>query len=354
MAHALAKLLTYLGLDSSAAAQANTALGLALPLLLERPDAQAHSLAWQMDRLNAALKAQQLEFAFDRFGQLGGFLLWATVSAEISQRMLRYGPDAVMPNELQSGSETWALEFCAKNGELPQVLALLRDCWLAQVPQLTYSRAKGGRRIAKRVSRSDPLSFFSRPQPAMPQDWSYLSTHDGEGLNHSAKGTLMSALELGQTLSFLRRCSTFAELPLPLALARVRAPLSLCQQKVYRDRAGTICGYLAWAWVDADLLHGGLPEPHQLAPYQWNEGVHWVVCDAYASAAGSEAVLADMEQHLFPTEARWARQSKAQLESSLPARPLVPLAVTEALTQAQALGVVDLLQFAQSEALEPA
>ncbi len=275
------------------------------------------SLGWHLSRLLAALPAGQVGLRFDRFGQVCGFAAWARVSRTVSTRLLRHGSDDLQPWEWLSGDETWLLELIVRHGQLPLMLTSLRDEWLRETEQVTYFRFKHGRRIAKRLKRADRHALFREARPLAAPPRHFLCTHEAEGLRFSAVNALQAALELGEVAQLARHTPALAELPLPLALGRLRVAQNLRQQRVYRGADGRLCGYLSWAWIDQALIEGGLPEPHQLPAPQWNEGRHLVLCDAIATPTGLPLLIEDLRAGIFPGEPLWLRTAP-------PGQPLAP------------------------------
>lgn len=308
-----------------------------------------------MARLEKCISANQMNMRFDRFGQLSGLAMWANVSEAVSHRLLRHGMDSLTPKEIDSGNETWLLELCALRGELPQLLSSLRDDWLRNAPQVTYFRVKNGRRIAKRLSRSDPSWFFRHAfAPSALEKNGVLQMAAGDGLHHAALEAQAAAQELGEVVCLARHVPGLAVLPLALALERLCRPTRLHQRRLYRDDAGHLCGYLSWAWVDADLVRTGLPVPHALAAFQWNEGPCLVLCDAFATPQGLAQLQADLDKGLFEQEPLLLRTAPA---NGLPAQT-IPMA-RQHLQTLQTLSdptspVVDVLQHLQEQVRWPA
>lgn len=307
MAYSLQELLAVCDRPLGTADSDAITLGLTLLLLAEQPMSQGKSLDWHMDRLLAGLAAGQIGLRFDRFGQVCGFAAWALVSPSVSDRLLRHGSDSLLPSEWLSGDEAWVLELTARHGQLPLMLTSLRDEWLRDAAQVTYFRFKRGKRIAKRLSRADRHDFFREAEPLAAPPRHFLHTHEAEGLRSSAVNALQAALELGEVVQLARHSPALADLPLPLALGRLRVAKNLLQRRLYRQADGRLCGYLAWAWIDQALIESGLPEPHQLAPHQWNEGRHLVLCDAIATPTGLPLLTADLRRGIFPAEPLWLR-----------------------------------------------
>lgn len=320
MSYSLSGLLAACGKEASSGTLGAITIGMALPLLAERTLGQPQTLAHHLDRLAAGLVAHQIGLRFGRFGQLCGCVQWARVTPEVSDRLLRYGTDSLQPLDMHGGDETWILDFSVRHGEAPRVLACLRDDWLRASPRVTYFRVKRGRRIAKRVSRADPTSFFRRPSRLASEARRFLETKEGAGLRASASNSLDAAIELGEVALLARHIPAIATLPLPQALTRLRVPLNHLQRRLYRGPDGVLCGFLAWAWMDTTLTGGYVPAPHQLAPFQWNEGNQLVLCDAMATACGVAPMTADLERGLFPGEPIWLRSADEDGASSPPRR----------------------------------
>lgn len=309
MAYSLQDLLAVCGMPVSTDDSDAITLGLALPLLAEQSISQGKSLGWHLERVLAGLASGQVGLRFDRFGQVCGFAAWARVSPSVSVRLLGQGSDSLLPSELLSGDEAWVLELIVRHGQVPLMLASLRDEWLRNAAQVTYFRFKRGRRIAKRLTRSDRHGFLREAKGLAAPPRHFLHTHEGEGLRFSAVNALRAALELGEVVQLARHTPALADLPLPLALGRLRVAQNLMQQRLYRQADGRLCGYLAWAWIDQALIEGGLPEPHQLAAQQWNEGRNMVLCDAIATPSGMPLLAADLRHGIFPSEPLWLRSA---------------------------------------------
>jgi hemolysin-activating ACP:hemolysin acyltransferase len=306
MTQSLERLLNHLGLESDRHSIRATAIGLIVPVLAERSPVADRFLGWHLERLCAAYELGQLGCEFDRFGQFASFALWANVSREQSNILLQRGLREVEAIHLGGGDETWILELFAQYGELPLLLARLRDDWLCHSTRVTYFRYKQGKRIAKRISRSDQISFLRAPR-ALATDWAYLDSSEGRGLQKIAHDSLVDAKRLGELLLFLENFPGFSEMPLRPALERLRGPLSLQQSKVFKDDLGKVVAYLAWAWVDEDLLQHGLPELQWLPVFRQCEGRNLLVCEAIAESDALEDLLADLSVGIFSDEPLWLR-----------------------------------------------
>lgn len=312
MAYSLSGLLTACGRSAEQRRLEATTIGLALPLLAEGSPSATQTLAWHTERLLAGLRSQHVGLCFDRFGQLCGFVQWAHVTTEVSCLLLKSGPTALTPALLHSGEETWILESFVRQGELPLVLHSLRDVWLKTVPSVTYFRLKNGRCMIKRLSRTSSASFL-RPAAPTVLEGGGASEHRLEGrFLHSADTLLTHAVELGEVALLAGPTTTLGQLPLPHALARLKAPMNQLQRRLYRDGNGQLVGYVSWAWMTADALAGAVPKFHQMAGYQWNEGQHLLLCDAIASPGSAAVVANDLASGLLASEPTWVRSPVAR------------------------------------------
>ena len=253
-----------------------------------------------ISRLEKCIDLNQLHIKFDRFEQFSSFAIWANVSEEVNQRLLRHGMSKLHPEDINSGNETWLIELCALGGALPKLLRRLRDECLRDVQQVTYFRFKNGKHITKRIARTDCTSFF-RPSTQINQEESrFLESKEGEGLLHSASAVRDAAQTLGEVAMLARHIPEIGALPLFLALERLSRPGKLKQIRLYHDADGSLCGYVSWAWLETELAHQDVPLPHALAPHQWNEGPCLLVCDAFATGTGLASVCTDLAVGLHP------------------------------------------------------
>jgi hemolysin-activating ACP:hemolysin acyltransferase len=124
------------------------------------------SFKWHVDRAEKCVEYGQIRLLINDFGQLSGMVMWAAVSKEIGDRILREGVESLQPDDMKSGNDTWLLELSASGGTLPELLRILRDECLHSTSQVTYFRVRNGRRIAKRIARTDCTSFFRSPVSA--------------------------------------------------------------------------------------------------------------------------------------------------------------------------------------------
>ena len=194
------------------------------------------------------------------------------------------------------------MELSATNGSLHQIIRILRDKYLRDSPQVTYFKTKNGKRIAKRISRTDYTSFFHSPTPAKEDDNNFIQSYRGTGLRHSAEMAELTAQTLGEVALLAFHISEIGNLPFSSAVARLMRPCNLHQHRLYRDANGQLFGYVSWAWLDSDLARKGIPTPQALAPHQWNEGSTLVIYDAFATPLGLADVCTDLTAGLFPDE----------------------------------------------------
>ncbi len=305
--YSLIDILSLAGRDTKQQTLCAASVGLILPLIAEGPLAAQKGLGWHMDRIIQAVALDQLPIYFDRFGRLAGHVLWTQVDPALDRALLKSGSQVVGAAELSHQGVAWILDFNAMFGELPTVLRDMRDQRLARQDTVTYFRYKRGRRIAKRIARSDRSSFFLHPRPvhARNSDWP-LMRKDGKDLLHAAAAVLDAAIELGRCLGLMRSLDEFAGMPLPLALNRLRAPLAQMQSRLYVSATGKPTALMTWAWLDCTgLERAPLPAPQALAPFEWNEGGMLCLCDAIALPAGLPDMAADLAGRWFPSEDFW-------------------------------------------------
>ena len=260
----------------------------------------SRSFDWSLACLEKCISGRQFNVSIDPQGQLSSFVMWTNVSEEVNQRLLHHGMSKLHPGDINSGNEIWLIELCVLDGALPKLLRRLRDECLRDVQQVTYFRFKNGKHIAKRIARTDCTSFF-RPSKQINQDASrFLKAREGEGLPHSASAIRGAAQTLGEVAMLARYIPEIGTLPLFLALERLSRPGKLKQIRLYHDADGSLCGYVSWAWLEAEIAHQDVPLPHALAPHQWNEGPCLLVCDAFATTTGLASVCADLAVGLYP------------------------------------------------------
>lgn len=278
-------------------------LGLVLPLLDTRADADGQDFGWHFDRLVRAFELGQADAFFDGYGRLCGAALWTSVGPDAERRMLARGPRAAGAADLSRRGNAWLLDLHCLYGNLPLLLEMLRDRYLADAATLTYSRQVRGRRVAKQIARTDRSGLVRRIDPRRPPGRAaFLRSSDGALLLQQAAQFIAPAIERGLALTVLRSCPRFAALPLPVALQRLETPLSLGQYRLHRSTAGTPVALLTWAWFERELVDRPAGAPAAVQRHEWNAGNCLVVCDAVASQDGAGVLMSDLDEGLFPGE----------------------------------------------------
>jgi hemolysin-activating ACP:hemolysin acyltransferase len=285
----------------------NLTVGCAISVISQSSNYSRKKLSFAVDCLLKYIEENQILIQFNEFGEFSSLAMWANVSIDISRRLVKHGTINMQPQEINTGNETWLIDIYNINGSIHQLLRVLRDEFLLNSSRVTYSRIKNGKRIAKRISRSDCTSFFQNPIPFIKMDTRFLSSREGAGMRQAAADVQAGAVALGEAVMLARKVPEIANLPTPQAVARLERPGKLLQRRMYRDTDGQLYGYVTWAWLDAELAHQGVPAPQDLALHQWNEGAVLLLCDAFVTTAGFATVYTDLVEGLFPGEAMHLR-----------------------------------------------
>ncbi len=105
----------------------------------------------------------QVKIYFNNYGECMGYVVWATLAPDVERRFIRDKNINLHPTEWNEGISLWIIDFLVLRGSLQYVLADLRDRQFAAYETLTYFRIKNGKRIFKRVGRTDGGRFFRNP-----------------------------------------------------------------------------------------------------------------------------------------------------------------------------------------------
>jgi hemolysin-activating ACP:hemolysin acyltransferase len=282
-------------------------IGLALQALAMCCQHACKTIHWNVTRLEKYIDSNQVFIHMDSYGQLAGLVIWANVSGPVNQKLLMHGLDALQIDEISSGNETWLIELYAPCGSLPLLLKIMKDKILKASNRLTYFRIKNGKRIAKQIARSDCTSFFRYTPPIPSIKDNFLLSKKRADFRQSAVEAHDSALRLGEVVKLACHLPYIGDMPLHLALGRLTLPGKLRQQRIYRDDDGQVCGYIAWAWLEAELAFRNTPQVHTMGKHQWNEGNCMLICDAFATASGLVKVCTDLSTGLYPNETMYLR-----------------------------------------------
>ena len=112
--------------------------------------------------LDSAVQLSQIRVYFNNYGECMGYVIWALLSQDVEQRLLRGTDLSLDSTEWNEGSSLWIVDFFVRRGSLPYVLLDMRDNLFANQETLTYFRVKNGKRVSKRLSRSDGGNFFRK------------------------------------------------------------------------------------------------------------------------------------------------------------------------------------------------
>jgi len=116
-----------------------------------------------IDMLYPAMHLGQVKIYFNNYGECMGYVVWATLAPDVERRFIRDKNINLHPTEWNEGISLWIIDFLVLRGSLQYVLADLRDRQFAAYETLTYFRIKNGKRIFKRVGRTDGGRFFRNP-----------------------------------------------------------------------------------------------------------------------------------------------------------------------------------------------
>jgi len=111
--------------------------------------------------LDSAIKTNQYKLYFSHYGEFMGYAIWAFLTPEVENRMLKGKDTTLTLEEWNQGTSLWVIDFLVPRGSLPYVLRDMRDNLFKDHDTITYFRFKNGRRIAKQISRSAGGSFFA-------------------------------------------------------------------------------------------------------------------------------------------------------------------------------------------------
>ncbi|MEI8363687.1 MAG: toxin-activating lysine-acyltransferase [Betaproteobacteria bacterium] len=118
-----------------------------------------------LGQLSCPIETRQYKLYFNDFGQCVGYLTWAYLAPDVERRLLSGEDYRLHTCEWSEGASLWIMDLVVPYGSIKHVLQDLRDRLFKDYETLTYFRMKNGKRIFKRVSRSDGGHFFRSAQP---------------------------------------------------------------------------------------------------------------------------------------------------------------------------------------------
>jgi hemolysin-activating ACP:hemolysin acyltransferase len=275
------------------------AIGFATSALIKNNQYANKTFAQTILHLENHIDHNQICIYIDDFKQFSGLALWTSVSEDVNKRLLRDGITQLQPKDINTGNKIWIIEICALNGSAKRLIRIFHDQYLNECQQVNYSRIKNGKRIVKRISRTDCTSFFQSSAQTIRDNGTFIQSHRVSEIRHAKSAAELAAQTLGEVAVLARHIPEIGNLPFTSAMERLVRPLNLHQYQLYRDTDGQLIGYVAWAWLDSNFASQDIPLPQALAPHQWNEGSTLLICDAFVThlglaAARVNAVLAQM------------------------------------------------------------
>ena len=108
-----------------------------------------------------AIRFGQLKIYFNAYQECVGYVVWAYLTPDVEKQFIAGKIRALDDWEFNDGTSAWILDMAVAPGSLPYVLEDLRDAVFLNHAHVTYFRARRGRQVCKRVSRSSVSYFLS-------------------------------------------------------------------------------------------------------------------------------------------------------------------------------------------------
>jgi hemolysin-activating ACP:hemolysin acyltransferase len=322
------KMLTMTHLDGSLQNKRRAMLGLALNLLAEQPAIASHSLDWHYQRLDRAIELRQLTFYFDRFGRNCGYVLWTRVPSELEGDLLKHGPSVLSAHQFSDKGAVWILDFRARFGELPNIIAELLNTLPSDCDTLTYFRYKRGRRIVKQTCwRDKDLVSKNTSRKCLVDEAEWLQGDQGGSLLSSAKAGLEISTHCGLILELFARLPRYACMPLSVVLGRIRYALGTKQYFLLRSQDDAPLAFYSWLWRESSDLTSSVPL-HELELSEWRDGRDALLGDAVAAREGIDA----LRNELFAfAQGLWSvyPEHQTQMRPLMSSRILLSLAMPD-------------------------
>jgi hemolysin-activating ACP:hemolysin acyltransferase len=114
-----------------------------------------------VDRLRMPICLGQVKVYFNDFGQCMGYLTWAYLTPDVENRVMAGGQNSVLQDfEWNEGRSLWVMDLLVPGGAIRDILVDMRDHLFSTSGTATYFRYKNGKRLCKRISRTDNASFW--------------------------------------------------------------------------------------------------------------------------------------------------------------------------------------------------
>lgn len=151
---------TITGKPSDSEVQSAALIGFVCKASVQSPIQAALPLRRIISQLHSPIEVGQYKLYFNDFGQCVGYLTWATLAPDVERRLLSGEDYHLHTCEWNEGASLWIMDMVFPYGSIKHVLNDLRDNLFKDYDTLTYFRIRNGKRIFKRVSRTDCGHFF--------------------------------------------------------------------------------------------------------------------------------------------------------------------------------------------------
>lgn len=115
-----------------------------------------------MSMLDTPTLLDQIKLYFNPYGECLGYIVWARLTPDVEKRYLAGADLSLHWMEWNEGTSLWIIDFSCKAGSVKHILEDMRDNLFESDETITYFRLRNGKRIFKRISRSDGGHFFKK------------------------------------------------------------------------------------------------------------------------------------------------------------------------------------------------
>lgn len=110
------------------------------------------------------IQHKQIKFYFNALGDVVGYVVWATLSLDVEDRIVRTSRMDLHPSEWNEGDRLWIIDLLVPFGNIDYVLRDLRDSVFIHWSSAKYFRAKKKSPLVT-MTRRHEMSFFSGSIP---------------------------------------------------------------------------------------------------------------------------------------------------------------------------------------------
>lgn len=141
-------------------------LGYAVSILCASRRATGRQVRFFKNVLVPAIQHKQLALLFDEDGEAAAYVVWASLTPEVEQRITRTGRLGLHFSEWDEGSRIWVVDIVARPGYLKYLLQFCRDDLFRHEAVVSYLRLSRGVQRPRQLRRDD-LSGCLRSMPLM-------------------------------------------------------------------------------------------------------------------------------------------------------------------------------------------